>query len=121
LASFDARGRVLRVRTVSTPSADSTAAALATSRRAGEALLTWTERVPEETAIRVVAGVTGPAGAFDGPAAVSDDNALAVPAAAFDPHTGAATVVWLSKLGAQPQRGELDRVGVLAATRPAAG
>jgi len=100
LATLAADGRTASIRTLSLPGYDAAVRDVATGRRPGEALVVWARLdAVGELGTQVLAGPIAADGAYGGEEAVSDADRARLPAAAFDPVTGAPTVVWSQRIG----------------------
>ena len=100
LATLTADGRTANIRTLSQPGYDAAVRDVATGRRPGEALVVWARLdAVGELGTQVLAGPVAPNGAYAGEEAVSDADRARLPAAAFDPVTGAPIVVWSQRIG----------------------
>lgn len=99
LATLTAGGKTASIRTLSQPGYDAAVRDVATSRRPREALVVWARLdVVGELGTQVLAGPIAADG-YAGEEAVSDADRARLPAAAFDPVTGAPTVVWSQRIG----------------------
>jgi hypothetical protein len=99
LASLDAAGGSLRMTTLSTPGYDAVVGALATGPRPGTALAVWSRLdAVGELGTQILAGLVTPTG-YPGEEPVSDADRARLPAAAFDPVSGAPTVAWTQRVG----------------------
>lgn len=121
LASTDPRGHRLRIRTLSPPSRSAAMLALATSRRRGEALVVWQHGPNMFEHDGLAAGLISPGRPFGGEEPISDTPRISGAAAAFDPISGAPTVVWqetVGPVGTDVMPSQLQDV-LLASTRSA--
>lgn len=100
LATVTADGQTAITRTLSQPGYDASVRDVATSRQRGEALVVWARLdAVGEQGTQVLAGPIAADGAYAGEEAVSDADRARLPATAFDPVTGAPTVVWSQRIG----------------------
>jgi hypothetical protein len=94
LATAGPRGGGVRVRTLSAPGSQGYAHVIATSRRPGEALVVWGESDEEQRRSQTVAQLIAPDGELRPAQTVSSSGRSGPPAAAFDPATGRAVILW---------------------------
>lgn len=109
-------GYVVRLRHLSRPGYDAAVEALATSRRAGQALLLWRRDPPHATrpiGDRLIAGLVSAGGAYSGEEIVMRGRYTNRAAVAFDPVDGRPIVVWADR--ATPD--ESDPEQLVASTR----
>jgi hypothetical protein len=100
LATFTADGQTAIIRTLSQPGYDASVRDVATSQQPGEALVVWARLdAVGELGTQVLAGPIAADGTYAGEEAVSDADRARLPATAFDPVTGAPTVVWSQRIG----------------------
>ncbi|MDX6679582.1 MAG: hypothetical protein QOE31_3634 [Solirubrobacteraceae bacterium] len=115
LASADPRGGGVRVRTLSAPGTQAFAKVLVTSRRPGEALAVWSEIDEEHGLSHVVARRVSPDGALAPAQVVSTSGHAGAPAAAVEPVSGRAIVLWAEALP-KPTPGSPTQHVLLAST-----
>jgi hypothetical protein len=91
LASLDPGGKPIVTRSLGYGDID----ALVTGRRPGEALVVWSaERSLFDGVTQLYGALTTPDGGFTGPEPIGPTAGVGEPAAAIDPITGSATVLW---------------------------
>jgi hypothetical protein len=116
LRSVTAAGAASMTRLLSSADHNAAVYGLATSARAGEVLVTWTQQ-RADLGDQVLAAVIVPGAAFAGEELVSTGDRAGSPVGAFDPRSGAPTIVWSQATGPLESAIEARRQVLRAATR----